>query len=82
MDNIDSEEKELKDLLEIQLKWCEKRDSILAIIEQKLYEMKEIAQYACHHTINDIEIKQLNGKLHELKNEVSILKKQLKIQKH
>jgi predicted RNase H-like nuclease (RuvC/YqgF family) len=59
------------------LKWCKKRDNILDEIEHKLYEMKEIAEYALEHDLTTDEVARLNRKLDDKKREVQSLENQL-----
>ena len=43
---MDQNQKELQKFLEQQLQWTKEQVSILNVIDEKLHEMKEIAQYA------------------------------------
>ena len=54
---MDKDQLELKNFLEAQVEWCKWQDGILEKIENKLYEMKELAEYARDH-----ELTQLNQK--------------------
>jgi polyhydroxyalkanoate synthesis regulator phasin len=74
---MDKDEQEQKKFLEEQVEWCKKQDGILEEIEEKLYEMKELAKYARDHELTSLEIDKLNGQLNVLKREVHFLEKQL-----
>lgn len=68
---------EQKKYLDEQIEWCKWQDGILKEIENKLYEMKELAEYACNHELTSIEVNRLNEKLNKLKQEVHSLEQQL-----
>lgn len=74
---MDKEQQEQKQFLEEQVEWCKQQDRILEQIESKLYEMKELAQYAYSHALTQAEADGLNNKLNDLKEEVMSLEKQL-----
>ena len=74
---MDKEEKELHAFLEQQLQWIKEQDHILAKIEQKLHQMKEIGIYAAEYELPEDEISELNTELNRLKQEIHILEKQL-----
>ena len=74
---MDKEKQEHKQFLEQQLQWHINQDSILEEIENKLYEMKKIAEYALLGELTTIEIEQLNAQLNEMKTEIHFLEKQL-----
>jgi polyhydroxyalkanoate synthesis regulator phasin len=74
---MDKGEQEQKKFLEEQVEWCRKQDGILEGIEEKLYEMKELAKYAHDHELTSLEIDKLNGQLNALRREVHFLEKQL-----
>lgn len=67
---------QIKQFLEEQLKWCKERDKILEQIELKLYEMKDIAEYARDHKVSDLELEMLNHQINQLKVEVELLEQQ------
>lgn len=67
---------QLKQFLEEQLKWCKERDFILEQIELKLYEMKDIAEYARDHEVSELELEMLNHQINQLKIEVELLEQQ------
>lgn len=66
----------LKSLAE-QLQWCKEQGEILEKIETALYEMKGIAEYATENKLDSFEANELNGKINQLKKEVTVLEKQL-----
>jgi polyhydroxyalkanoate synthesis regulator phasin len=74
---MDKDEQEQKKFLEEQVEWCRKQDSILEVIEEKLFEMKELAKYARDYGLTSLEVEKLNGQLNALKREVHFLEKQL-----
>ncbi|RKQ12325.1 hypothetical protein [Ureibacillus endophyticus] len=63
--------------LEKQLEWCKSQDRILEEIENKLYEMKEIAMYARDHEVMPMVLNRLNNQLNTLKQDILFLEKQL-----
>jgi hypothetical protein len=52
---MDKDQQEQKKFLEQQLQWSKEQARILDEIEKKLYEMKEIAEYALKHKLSPIE---------------------------
>ncbi|MFJ8266894.1 hypothetical protein [Peribacillus asahii] len=74
---MDKDQQEQKRFLEEQLEWCRKQDGILEEIEEKLHEMKELAEYARDHELTSLEIDKLNNQLNDLKREVHSLEQQL-----
>jgi polyhydroxyalkanoate synthesis regulator phasin len=68
---------ENRQFLEQQLYWFKEQDRILAKMEMKLYEMREITQYALDFVLTNKEIEKLNAQLSHLKSEVLFLEKQL-----
>ncbi|KHF37834.1 hypothetical protein [Halalkalibacter okhensis] len=68
--------------LEEQLRWAKEQDRILANIEDKLYEMKKIAEYASEHSLSALEVEKLNSQLNGLKEEIQCLEKQLQPMVH
>jgi len=75
---MDKNSQEYKKQLEEQLEWYKEQDSILEKIETKLYQMKDLAEYALEHDLTTEEIDELNGQLNELKSEVHSLENQLR----
>ena len=71
------ETQEHKRFLEEQLEWCKEQGHILEEIEKKLYEMKEIAEYALTNNLTSGEVARLNSQLDNLKKEIQTLEKQL-----
>jgi polyhydroxyalkanoate synthesis regulator phasin len=74
---VDKDQQELKEFLEEQVEWCKYQDYILEKIENKLYEMKELAEYARDNELTQIEVNRLNEQLNIFKQEVHFLEKQL-----
>ena len=74
---MDKDQHEYKKFLEEQLQWSIIRAQLLEEIDEKLHEMKAIAEYAMENELNQIEVKNLNGQLNILKNEVAALEQQL-----
>jgi len=74
---MDKETQDQKKFLEELLEWTKKRDNILEEIEHKLYEMKEIAEYAFEYDLSPDEVARLNLQLDEKKREVQSLENQL-----
>jgi hypothetical protein len=74
---MDKDQQEQKKFLEQQLQWSKERARILEEIEKKLYEMKEIAEYALKHELTTDEIERLNGQLNDLQGVVHSLENQL-----
>jgi len=74
---MDKDQIEQKKFLEEQVKWCKEHDEILEQIENKLYEMKELAEYARNHELTEMEVKSINVQLNLLKEEVHLLEQQL-----
>lgn len=68
-------EKYLKEKLE----WIKYRIEMLDKMEQKLREMKRLAQYAKDNDLDDKEIKEINVKLNELKDEIAQIDEKSKI---
>lgn len=79
---MNKEEQAYKQFLEDQVKWCKKQDRILAEIESKLYEMKELAVYASDNYLSSAEIREMNSQLNGLKKEVTTLESQLRSPVH
>ena len=74
---MDIDEQNHQKFLEELLEWCKKQDHILDKIEDKLYEMKEIAECALANDVTPDEIASLNRQLDNLKKEIQSLEKQL-----
>jgi len=53
--------------------WVAKRFKILDQMDEKLHEMKKIAEYARDHTLQEEEKDKLNQQLQQLGQEVEIL---------
>ncbi|WP_153733065.1 hypothetical protein [Sporosarcina obsidiansis] len=56
---MDKYQQEQKRFLEEQIEWCKKQDGILEEKEEKLYEMKELAEYTRDHELTQLEIDKL-----------------------
>lgn len=67
--------------IEAQLQWVKQRDALLAQIEKKLYEMKQIAEQVVLDDTSMLENQKLrlNERFLQLKNEVAELENQLRI---
>lgn len=67
--------------LEAQLRWVKQRDALLEQIENKLYEMKHIAEQVATSgkSISGNEKHRLNERFLQLKGELTILEDQLRI---
>lgn len=74
---MDKKSQEQRKFLADQIEWCQEQDLILAEIESKLYEMKEITEYALANDVTPDEIARLNRQLDNLKREIQSLEKQL-----
>jgi len=74
---MDKDQIELKKFLEERVNWSVHQDKILEKIENKLYEMKELAEYARNYELTQIEINRLNVQLNMLKQEIHFLEQQL-----
>ncbi|WNS81303.1 hypothetical protein RRU94_10880 [Domibacillus sp. DTU_2020_1001157_1_SI_ALB_TIR_016] len=74
---IYKEQQEQKQFLKEQVEWCKQQDRILEQIESKLYEMRELAQYACCSKLTSMEANELNQRLNNLKNDVLLLEQHL-----
>lgn len=68
---------ELLAFLQQQLQWHQQQDAILALIEQKLLELKQIAEYRKNTDVLYIQLQFLISKTEELKSEVFQLEQQL-----
>ena len=71
---MDENEKEkLKQELEQELLWIKYRKNMLAIIDEKLFQMREIAEKIKNKKLSKIEIEELNSKLNILKMQVKAI---------
>ncbi|MDK2919031.1 MAG: hypothetical protein PWQ37_1764 [Candidatus Petromonas sp.] len=66
---------ESKEYLEEKLKWVRYRLKMLNEIENKLKEMRNLAETAKINTLSPIEIEEINIKIEQLRNEVIELDK-------
>ncbi|MBX4269211.1 hypothetical protein [Clostridium estertheticum] len=67
------EKEELKQEMQQQLEWVEYRQNMLDIIEEKLLQMKEIAEQAKEKNLSSEEIEVLNAKLNNLASQVNAI---------
>lgn len=67
------EKEELKKELEQELEWVKYRQKMLDLIEDKLMQMKQIAEQAKEDNLSPIELKALNDRLNNLAEQVSAL---------
>lgn len=74
---MNKDQQEQKKFLKEQVEWCKRQDAILEKIENKLYEMKALAEYARDHNLSLIETDLINNQLNTLKQEVHSLEQQL-----
>ena len=67
--------------LEAQLQWVRQRDALLEQIENKLFEMKHIAEQVASNDrlMPENEKRRLNERFLQLKREVTLLEDQLRI---
>lgn len=67
------EKEELKIELERELRWMRYRQKMLDIIEEKLLQMKQIAEQAKEDNLRPIELENLNDRLNNLAEQVRAL---------
>lgn len=67
------EKEELKKELEQELEWVKYRQKMLDLIEDKLMQMKQIAEQAKEDKLSPIELKALNDRLNNLAEQVRAL---------
>lgn len=67
------EKEELKLELEQELQWVQYRQKMLDIMEEKLLQMKQIAEEAKEGNLSPIELKALNDRLNKLVAQVRAL---------
>lgn len=79
---MNRDDQERKHFIEAQLEWIQKRDAILVEIEEKLHDMKRIAEYARDQVLSSSELNRLNRQLYDLQQEVDLLDKQLHSVEH
>ncbi|MCP1143751.1 hypothetical protein [Lysinibacillus endophyticus] len=70
----------MKKFLVEQVECCKWQDSILKKIENKLYEMKELAEYARDYELLPCERERLKEQLNRLKQEVHSIEQQLQFE--
>lgn len=74
---MNREQEEQKAFLEQEMERNRQRDTILSRMENKLYEMRAIAEYAAKSELPHWETQALNDQLTGLKEEVHTLEVQL-----
>lgn len=74
MDTLDLE---LLAFLKQQLEWHQQQDQILAEIEQKLYELRQITVFRLQSDVPFLQMQQLKSKVEQLKLEVLDLEQRL-----
>lgn len=79
---MDRDNEEQINFLEQQLQWCKKQELILKEIDEKLHEMKRIAEFAQSRILSLEESKHLNEQLAAFKEQISQLERQLKTTVH
>ena len=67
------EKEELKQELEQELLWVKYRKNMLDIIDEKLFQMREIAEKIKNQKLSKKEIEELNSKLNILKMQVKAI---------
>lgn len=67
------EKEELKQELEQELLWIKYRKNMLDIIDEKLFQMREIAEKIKNQKLSKKEIEELNSKLNILKMQVKAI---------
>ena len=68
-----NEREELKQELEQELLWVQYRQKMLDIIEEKLLEMKQIAEQAKQENLTARELEAINIRLNDLSTQVRAL---------
>lgn len=74
---MDKAQQELKDFLVQQLQWCKEQDAILQLLDDKLKEMKLLAEYKLEHELTTEETGCLNEQLAGLRKEAMLLRARL-----
>ncbi|MDX5476620.1 MAG: hypothetical protein LPK00_13885 [Bacillaceae bacterium] len=77
-----NEQKEKLEFLQAQLEWTIKQYQLLDLIDEKLHEMKEIAELALDETLTKHDLLLLNEQLQDLQREVVNLERILQTQIH
>lgn len=67
------ERAELEQELEAELQWVDYRQNMLEIMEEKLMQMRELAEYARDDDLTSEEIELINKKLNNLNMQVKAL---------
>ena len=79
---MDKDQQVQKRFLKEQVEWCEMQDIVLEKIENKLYQMKKLAEYVRDYEPTSIQVNRLNARLNILKQEVHSLEQQLQSYVH
>ena len=69
----ENEKEELKQELEQELLWVKYRKNMLDIIDEKLFQMREIAEKIKNQKLSKKEIEELNSKISILKMQVKAI---------
>lgn len=67
------EKEELKQELEQEIQWVQYRQKMLDIIEEKLLQMKQLAEQAKEENLSPAELELLNDRLNNLAEQVRAL---------
>ncbi len=67
------EKEEIKQELGLELQWVQYRQRMLDIMEEKLLQMKQIAEQAKEENLSPIELKALNARINNLAEQVRAL---------
>ncbi|MGO4888814.1 hypothetical protein ACJ2A9_13750 [Anaerobacillus sp. MEB173] len=74
---MDQDKQEQRKFLEEQLEWTKNQAQILDEMNEKLLEMKRIAQSVLEDNLSDVEKESVNDQFNRLKKEVAALEQQL-----
>lgn len=67
------EKEELKQEIQQELNWVKYRHNMLGIIEVKLLQMREIAEYAKEENLSEVKIESLNARIKNLAAQINAL---------
>jgi len=76
---IMNEREELEKKLKEELQWIKYRQRMLDVIEEKLIEMKNIAEQAKEKSLTEIELRKLNIELNNLSEQVKAIDSESRI---
>ncbi|NMA68000.1 MAG: hypothetical protein GX958_01085 [Desulfitobacterium sp.] len=68
-----TEQEQVKEQLQEQLEKVKQRLQILDMIEEKLFQMKELAQRVIDEDLTDVEIQEINHEVKNLGEQVKLL---------